>query len=212
SKALKNGRITACLFGDGSLVEGAAPEALNLASLYKLPVLFLCENNGKYGAGHAAAAAQSSTLATYPLTDLPAVYKIPARQVDGMDAGLVHATVAEAVEKIRRGEGPQFIEAQTVRWPGGETNWPSVAQPTTSALAWDVGAVPEKVREWYRSCDPLLIFIRGLAQAGEATREEIAAIEDQVKAEIAAAVEFAVASPYPAQEEAVTKVFARDRT
>ena len=126
AKAQKNGRITVCLFGDGSLEEGAAPEAFNLASLYKLPVLFLCENNGKYGAGRAAAAAQSSTMAAYPLTDLPKAYKIPAQQIDGMDAGLVHATISDAVEKIRRGEGPQFIEAQTVRYPGSETNWPTV--------------------------------------------------------------------------------------
>ena len=208
SKALKNGRITVCLFGDGALEEGAAPEAFNLASLYKLPVLFLCENNGKYGAGRATAAAQSSTMAVYPLTELPAVYKIPAKQIDGMDAGLVHAAVSEAVEKIRRGEGPQFIEAQTVRWPGSETNWPSVAQPTQSALAWDVSTVPEKVREWYRSCDPLLIFVRELVEAGQATREEIAGIEAKVKAEIAAAVNFAVASPYPAPEEAAKEVFA----
>jgi TPP-dependent pyruvate/acetoin dehydrogenase alpha subunit len=208
SKALKDGRLTVCLFGDGALEEGAAPEAFNLASLYKLPLLFLCENNGKYGMGRAAAAAKSSTMAAYPLTDLPAAYKIPARQIDGMDAGLVHATISEAVEKIRRGEGPQFIEAQTVRWPGSETNWPSVAVLTTSALAWDVNTVPEKVREWYRSCDPLLIFIRELVEAGQATREEIAGIEHKVKAEIAAAVDFAVSSPYPAPEDAVKQVFA----
>jgi TPP-dependent pyruvate/acetoin dehydrogenase alpha subunit len=208
AKALKNGRITVCLFGDGALEEGGALEAFNLASLYKLPLLFLCENNGKYGAGRAAAVAQSSTMAAYPLTDLPAAYKIPTRQIDGMDAGLVHVTVSDAVEKIRRGEGPQFIEAQTVRWPGSETNWPSVAQPTGSALAWDVGAVPETVREWYRTCDPLLIFIRELVEAGQATREEIARIENQVKAEIEAAVGFAVSSPYPAPEEAFKEVFA----
>ena len=65
-------------------------------------------------------------MAAYPLTDLPKAYKIPAQQIDGIDAGLVHATISEAVEKIRRGEGPQFVEAQTVRYPGSETNWPTV--------------------------------------------------------------------------------------
>lgn len=208
SKALKNGRITVCLFGDGSLEEGAAPEALNLASLGKLPVLFLCENNGKYGAGRATAAAQSSTMAAYPLTDLPKAYKIPAQQIDGLDSGLVHAVTSEAVEKIRRGEGPQFIEAQTVRWPGSETNWPVVLQNTNTALAWDVTQVPEKVREWYRSCDPLLIYIRELVEAKQATREEIAEIDKKVKAEIEDAVRFAVASPYPRPEEAAKEYFA----
>ena len=208
SKALKNGRITVCLFGDGALEEGAAPEALNLASLGKLPVLFLCENNGKYGSGRATAAAQSSTMAAYPLTYLPKAYKIPARQIDGLDAGLVHAVISEAVEKIRRGEGPQFIEAQTVRWPGSETNWPVVLQNTDAALAWDVTQVPEKVREWYRSCDPLLIYIRELVEAKQATREEIAEIDKKVKAEIEDAVRFAVASPYPLPEEAAKDYFA----
>ena len=208
SKALKNGRITVCLFGDGSLEEGAAPEAFNLASLNKLPVLFLCENNGKYGAGRAVAAGQSSSMAAYPLTDLPKAYKIPAQLIDGIDAGLVHATVSEAVEKIRRGDGPQFIEAQTVRWPGSETNWPSVPHPTDCSLAWDVSAVAEKAREWYRSCDPLLVFIRELVEAKQATKDEIVSMERQVKTEIGAAVEFAVASPYPKPEEAERNFFA----
>ena len=208
SKALKNGRITVCLFGDGALEEGAAPEAFNLASLWQLPVLFLCENNGKYGAGRATGAAQSTSMAAFPLTDLPTAYKIPARQIDGIDAGLVHATISQAVEKIRRGEGPQFIETQTVRWPGSETNWPVVLQNTDTSLAWDVSGVPEKVREWYRSSDPLLIFIRELVEAKQATRDEIAAIEKRVKAEIAAAAEFAVASPYPNLEEALKETFA----
>jgi len=209
AKAQKNGRITVCLFGDGSLEEGAAPEAFNLASLYKLPVLFLCENNGKYGAGRAVAATQSSTMAAYPLTDLPKTYRIPAQQIDGMDAGLVHGTVSEAVEKIRRGEGPQFIEAQTVRYPGSETNWPTVPLATDTALAWDVSSVPEKAREWYRSCDPLLIFIRELVEAKQASREEISAIERQIKSAIAAAVEFAVNSPYPKPQEAERNFFAQ---
>lgn len=207
ANAQKNGRLTVCLFGDGSLEEGAAPEAFNLASLLKLPVLFLCENNGKYGAGRAVAAAQSSSMAVYPLTDLPQAYKIPTQQIDGMDAGVVHGTIAEAVEKIRRGEGPQFIEAQTVRYPGSETNWPTVPRSTDTSLAWDVSGVPENAREWYRSCDPLLIYIRELVAGNQASKDDIAAIERQVKSEIAAAVEFAVNSPYPQPEEAEKDYF-----
>jgi pyruvate dehydrogenase E1 component alpha subunit len=147
-------------------------------------------------------------MAAFPLTDLPAAYKIPAQQIDGLDSGTVHATISEAVEKIRRGEGPEFLEAQTVRWPGSETNWPVVLQPTDASLAWDVSAAPEKVRDWYRSCDPLLIFIRELVDAKHATREEITTIEKKVKAEIAEAVDFAVASPYPKPEEAAKDYFA----
>jgi pyruvate dehydrogenase E1 component alpha subunit len=208
SKAMKNGRITVCLFGDGALEEGAAPESFNLASLLKLPVLFLCENNGKYGAGRATGTAQSTTMAAYPLTELPKAYKVPAQQIDGMDAGLVHATVSQAVEKIRRGEGPQFIETQTVRYPGSETNWPTVPRQTETLLAWDVSSVPEKAREWYRSCDPVLIYIRELVEGKIAGKEEIAALDKKVKEEILDAVKFASASPYPSVEEAARGTFA----
>ena len=208
AKAQKTAGLTVCLFGDGSLEEGAAPEAFNLASLYKLPVLFLCENNGKYGAGRAVAAAQSSSMAAYPLTDLPKAYKIPAQQIDGMDAGLVHSTITEAVKKIRCRRRTAIRRAQTVRYPGSETNWPTVPQPTETSLAWNADSVPEKAREWYKSCDPLLIYIRELVEAKQATKDEIAAIDRQVKAEILAAVEFAVASPYPKPEEAEKNFFA----
>lgn len=208
AKAKKSGQITVCLFGDGALEEGAAPEAFNLASLWKLPVLFLCENNGKYGAGRAAGAAQSPTMAVYPLTDLPAAYRIPAKQVDGTDAGAVHATISEAVAKIRHGEGPQFIEAQTVRWPGSETNWPVVPVATDTALAWDVSRVPEAVRAWYRSGDPVLIFIRELVEEGQATKEQIAGIDSGARKTVEEAVRFALASPLPDPEEALKDVFA----
>ena len=208
ARAKKSGQITVCLFGDGALEEGAAPESFNLASLWKLPVLFLCENNGKYGAGRAVGAAQSPTMAVYPLTDLPATYKIPAKQIDGTDAGAVHVAVSEAVAKIRRGEGPQFIETQTVRWPGSETNWPVVPVATDAAMAWDVSSVPEAVREWYRSSDPVLIFIRELWEKKQATKEDIAELDRDARKAVEQAANFALASPFPEPEEALRDVFA----
>ena len=209
ARSRKSSQITVCLFGDGALEEGAAPESFNLASLWKLPVLFLCENNGKYGSGRAVGAAQSPTMAVYPLTDLPAAYKIPVAQVDGTDAGAVYEVVSHAVGKIRRGEGPQFIEAQIVRWPGSETNWPVVPAPTDVALAWDVSSVPENVREWYRSSDPVLIFIRELVEKGQATKEQIAELDRDTRKAIERAASFALASPLPEAEEALKDVFAQ---
>ncbi|MBI4528414.1 MAG: ABC transporter substrate-binding protein [Deltaproteobacteria bacterium] len=208
AKVQKNGRIAVCLFGDGALEEAAAAESFNLASLSKLPVLYLCENNGKYGHGRATGAAQSSTMAAFPLTDLPKAYRIPAEQVDGTDTGAVHALVAEAVRRIRRGEGPQFIEAQTMRWPGNEASWPMVPAPTEIALAWEVGTVPEAAREWYRHSDPVLILIRELVESKRATRQEIDDVHQNVRAQIAAAVKFAFESPYPDPQEALKDVFA----
>lgn len=208
AKSRKTGQVTVCFFGDGALEEGAAPESFNLASLWKLPVLFLCENNGKYGPGRAAGAGQSSSMAAYPLIDLPKAYKIPAEQVDGTDAGAVHAMVSDAVNKIRRGEGPQFIEAQTVRWPGNEGNWPVIPAPTDVALAWDVSTVPERARDWYRECDPVLIFIRELVEGKQATKEEILHLDINSRSVILQAVDFALDSPEPDLEEALKGVFA----
>jgi TPP-dependent pyruvate/acetoin dehydrogenase alpha subunit len=208
AKARKTGRIAVCLFGDGALEEGAAPESFNMASLWKLPVLYLCENNGKYGAGRAVGAAQSFSMAVYPLTNLPQVYKIPSQQVDGTDAAAVYGVVSEAVKKIRRGEGPQFIETQTVRWPGSESNWPVIPVVTNVDLAWDASPAPEKIRDWYRSSDPVLAFIRKIVAGGTATREELAGIDAKVVEEIDQAARFALASPFPDPQEALTDVFA----
>ncbi len=207
AKARKAGQLSVCLFGDGALEEGAAPETFNIASLWRLPILFLCENNGKYGARRAVGAAQSTTMAAYPLIELPKLYRIPAIQVDGTDAAAVYEAVSEAVAKIRRGEGPQFIETHTVRWPGSATNWPVVPLPTTVELAWDASAAPENVREWYRTSDPVLIFVRQLVERNVLTRQGVAELEQQVIAEVEQAVNFALASPFPDPEEAVRDVF-----
>ena len=170
-------------------------------------MLFLCENNGKYGAGNAVGAAQSSTMAAYPLTDLPAAYKIPAVQVDGIDAGAVHDVLSESIDAVRSGAGPRFIETLTVRWPGSETNWPVVKAPTTVELAWDVSGAPGDVRDWYRDSDPVLRFMRELAESGQADKAELETLNRSVVEQIAAAVDFAFDSPYPELKEAETDVF-----
>ena len=211
AKSLSSGQIAVCLFGDGALEEGAVPEAFNLASLWNLPVLYLCENNGKYGAGNAVGAKQSSTMAVFPLTDLPNAYRIPAAQVDGTDSAAVHDALKEAIDAIRGGGGPRFIETLTVRWPGSETNWPVVKAPTTVELAWDVSEAPEDVRAWYRDSDPVLRYMRELVESGQADKVELAALNQSVVEQIAAAVDFAFNSPYPELAEAETDVFAESR-
>ena len=209
AKAQKNGRLTVCLFGDGSLEEGAAPEAFNIASLLKLPLLFLCENNGKYGAGRAVAAAQSSSMAAYPLTELPKAYKIPAQQIDGMDAGLVHATIsAKRWKKFAAARGHNLSKLRPCVFPAARPIGRRCRSQPIRRWRGMSSDVPEKAREWYRSCDPLLIYIRELVEAKRASRDEIAALESQVKSEIAAAVDFAVNSPYPKLEEAERDFFA----
>lgn len=208
AKEKQSGQVSVCLFGDGALEEGAAAESFNLASIWQLPVLYLCENNGKYGHGKATGAMRSASMSVYPLTDLPGAFKIPARQVDGTDVEAVIEVVGDALKKIRAGAGPQFIEAQTVRWPGSVSNWPVLPIPTEVSLAWDLNAVPAAVKEWYEFSDPLLIFIRKLLAEGQARKEEIAELEKNVKAAIAKAIEFAFASPEPELKSALEEVFA----
>ena len=170
-EGLKNGRITVCLFGDGALEEGAAPEALNLASLWKLPVLFLCENNGKYGAGRATSAAQSSTMAAFPLTDLPKAYKVPAQQIDGLGFGYGACHDFRSCRKDSPGRRTTIYRSADRPLARQRNQLAELfCRTLDSSLAWNVSGVPEKVREWYRSCDPLLIFIRELVDAKQATQ------------------------------------------
>ncbi len=203
-KAQKNNAVAVCLFGDGALEEGAAVEAFNLASLQKLPVLYICENNGILSRSKPRA---SVSMAANPLTNISSAYGIPSVQVEGKDFGAVLNLAAEAIKKIRAGEGPQFIEAQTIRFPGSATNSPRVPVPTDASLAWDLAPVPEAERDWYRDEDPILIFIRDLVEAKQATKEEIVQLELNARAAIDQAVKFALASPDPRPEVALEDVF-----
>ncbi len=207
AKEKQSGQVSVCLFGDGALEEGAAAESFNLASIWKLPVLYLCENNGKYGHGKATGAMRSSTMSVFPLTDLPTAYKIPAQQVDGTDVDAMLDVAGDALKKIRAGEGPQFIEAQTVRWPGSVSNWPVLPIATEVSLAWDLSSVPAAVKDWYQFSDPLLIFIRKLLAEGQASKDQIVQLEKGVKEKIAEAIEFAFASPEPDPKSALEGVF-----
>jgi TPP-dependent pyruvate/acetoin dehydrogenase alpha subunit len=207
AKEKQSGQVSVCLFGDGALEEGAAAESFNLASIWRLPVLYLCENNGKYGHGKATGAMRSSTMSVFPLTDLPAAYKIPAQQVDGTDVEAVIDVVGDTLKKIRSGAGPQFIEAQTVRWPGSVSNWPVLPIATEVSLAWDSSAVPAAVKDWYQFSDPLLIFIRKLLADGQASKDQIVQLEKSVREKIAEAIQFAFASPQPDLQSALEGVF-----
>ena len=151
-------------------------------------------------------------MVVYPLTDLPGAYKIPAQQVDGTDAGAVYETANAAINKLRDGEGPQFIEAQTVRWPGSVSNWPVLPTTTQASLAWDLSPVPEAVKDWYQFSDPVLSFIRNLVEEGHASREEILKLEKTVKNEVAGAITFAFDSPEPDPKSALEGIFAERRS
>lgn len=184
-------QVALTFFGDGASNEGAFHESMNLAAVWKLPVIFLCENN-LYGMTTAAA----DVLALPDVAARAAGYGMPGIIVDGQDAVAVYDVVSEAVARARAGGGPSLIEAKTYRFDDH-------ALGLSRKLAY---RTQEEVEEWRRTRDPLDIMRVKLDLAGF-TAETIAEMEEEVRAEVADAVEFALASPPPEPADAFTHVF-----
>ncbi len=201
-------RVSVCLMGDGALEEGAWHEAANIAALEALPIVFLCENNSLEALGQKANEYPSSTMSASPLTELAAVFGMEAVAIDGTDSCLVHDTMRVAIDTARRGGGPTFIEARTVRWPGNRPLWPElVTGETDVTMAWDEAAVPEEHARWHGVQDGLLRFIRELLSAGHAEPAMVLEMDSAVVEQITAGVQFALDSPYPSPEAALEGVF-----
>ena len=202
-------RVSVCLFGDGALEEGTFHESINIAALERLPVIYLCENNSLEALGQKANEYPSSTMAAAPLTDLAAAFKVPTITVDGTDTGAVHDAMATAVERARRGGGPTFVEALTVRWPGNRPLWPQLLTGATDlSYAWDALAIPADYAVWHTEQDGLLRYVRELLSDGVLTADEVLAMDEQVKSRIEDAIRFALDSPYPPVAAALESVYA----
>lgn len=171
-------RVAMVFFGDGSTDSGQFYECLNLAALWKVPVVFMCENN-QFGMGVAIDKASAVTN----VYQKACMANIPAQQVDGMDVLAVHAAVSKAVEEARNGGGPRFIEALTYRYQGH-----SVADP-------DKYRDKDKIDEWKQR--DAIEHVKQLLLGRDVRLEEIAAIEADVTRQIKEAVAFAEASPAP---------------
>jgi pyruvate dehydrogenase E1 component alpha subunit len=171
-------RVTACFFGDGAVAEGEFHESLNLAALWKLPVLFLCENN-LYAMGTALARHQSQT----DIAAKAAAYSIPGRHVDGMDALAVEHATREAAQAVRSGSGPRLLEYRTYRFRAHSMYDPELYR------------TKQEVAEW-KQRDPIATFSASLRKSGGPDFDRfLAAIEAEAAAEIAAAIEFAESGP-----------------
>jgi pyruvate dehydrogenase E1 component alpha subunit len=181
--------ICMCFFGDGAVNEGEFHEALNLASLWKTPVVFICENN-LYGMGTALARA-SAVQEIYRRAE---AYNIPSERVDGMDVLAVYDTVRSAVDHARAGNGPYFIEAMTYRFRAH-----SMADP-------ELYRTKEEVEQWRRR-DPITKLRRYMVEQGVATEEDLNAMDAVVERTIDEAMRFAEESPEPAPEELWTDVY-----
>ncbi|MEX1183210.1 MAG: pyruvate dehydrogenase (acetyl-transferring) E1 component subunit alpha [Gemmatimonadota bacterium] len=166
-------RVTACFFGDGAVAEGEFHESLNLAALWRLPVLFVCENN-LYAMGTPIAVAQAET----DLALKAAAYRIPAWPVDGMDVIAVEHAARQAVDAIRGGGGPQFLEMRTYRFRAHSMFDPELYRTREEVETW-------KLR------DPITVFAARLQDSGVLTEAEWQQIESDVDAEMQRAVGFA---------------------
>jgi TPP-dependent pyruvate/acetoin dehydrogenase alpha subunit len=186
------GRLAVCFFGDGAVAEGEFHEALNIASVWKLPIVFVCENN-QYAANNAVAV-------QHPGGDIAAhagPYQIPGVVVDGNDVLAVAAASDEAAARARRGEGPTLLECKTYRWHFH--NMRSTVPPETRPA--------EEIAAW-KSRDPIArLEQRGLGD-GWLTAADLAAIRVRVKADLDDAVAFAEASPFPDPKDLLVDMFA----
>jgi TPP-dependent pyruvate/acetoin dehydrogenase alpha subunit len=185
-----SGQIAVAFFGDGASTRGTFHEVLNLSSLWKLPVLFVCENNG-----YAQWMAQKENLAADHVVDMAGSYKLPGVSVDGNDVLAVHAAARAAAERARQGGGPSLLECRTYRIHGHSLGDLQVYRDKT------------EVEEWKRR-DPIARLEARLRETGvldDAGRQRIL---DGVEAEVAQAVTFAAGSPFPEAADLLTDVTA----
>lgn len=200
--------IVLALFGDAALEEGAFYESVNLAVLWKLPIVYVCDNNSIAHEKRKPGQYPSSRLSNDDLTAAPASFGIPSVSTGGADVGALADLLAGLVAAARAGGGPQFVEVQFERWPGNYDLWPAMAGRETE-LAWAWGEpAPDEVADWCGHADPVLSEVADLVDSGAASTDDVLALDDAVAARIDAAAEAALASPFPEPARAHDHVLA----
>ena len=185
-------QVSVVFFGDGASSQGVLHESMNLASVWKLPVLFVCENNR-----YAEATPFEFTVAGASVANRAAGYDMPGASVDGQDAIEMHEVAGEAVARARRGEGPTLIEAQTYRYQGHF----GADDP--------LGYRSEEEEAYYKGRDCLARLRVHMLDGGIATESELEAIDAECVQAVQAAVKFADDSPFPEPEELMEDVYVK---
>ncbi len=181
--------VVLCFFGDGAARQGMLHEVFNLAMLWKLPVVFICENNN-YAMG-TSIERTSNVIDIYKIAD---AYEMPSDKIDGMTAEAVHDSVVRAVKRARDGEGPTLLEMKTYRYRGH-----SVSDPQKYRSKDEV--------EDYKSQDPITKVHNTILENKFATEEELKAIDDKIAGIVEASVKFAEESPWPDDSELLKDVY-----
>lgn len=182
--------VTVCVHGDGAVGEGAWHEAMTLASMWDLPVVFLCENN-QYGMSLPSLAAYK----VEKLSDKAAGYGMPGETVDGNDVEAVADAVGRAIERARAGEGPSFVDAVTYRWRGHSKSDKNLYRSKAEIAEW-------------REKDPIQRYVREVLEADVLTQDEIDAIQADVRQSIRDAVVFGTQGAEPTVEAMLEGVYA----
>jgi len=189
SQRLGQDRVAMTFFGEGAVNQGAFHESINLAAIWELPVVFLCENNVY------AEFSDSRSMTRVPsVAERCRAYGVEAERVDGNDVEAVFASVSDAVERCRAGRGPALVEAETYRWHGHYEGDAQPYKPDDEASGW-------------RARDPLAIATARLVAAGLETEEGLAGVQAEMDAVVEAAVEAARAADPPALHEAYEHVY-----
>jgi pyruvate dehydrogenase E1 component alpha subunit len=201
--------VSAVFFGEGAMEEGAAYEALNLAALWKLPVLFICENNtAEVERTPGQAGYHAPNLSIIELTDLARSMGLATTIVDGSDLGAVWNAAKAARARAVGGNGATFMEVRTETWPGGQ--WPTLVTGKTDIRHVWTGEVPEKyahLAAWFERNDPVLSVAREMMAVGIVDKDELERIDSAVQDEIDQAVKFGNDSPFPDPQAALTHVW-----
>lgn len=188
-KSLKQPNIVACFFGEGAANIGTFHEAINMAAIWDLPVVFVCENN-KY----AASTAVEKAMKIKHVSERAAAYGIPGETVDGNDVELVYGSMTEAAERARAGKGPTLLELETYRFAGHSRSDPGHYRSTAEVAAW-------------KERDPIACYEQKLLQEGLLKSEGVAEVQSGINRELDAAITQAEQDPSPKPEDCLNDVF-----
>lgn len=188
----KTGKLCIAYMGDGAVRQGAVHEAFNLAMVYKLPCIFVIENNG-----YAMGTSVKRTSNVVELYKIGSAYDMPSEPVDAMNVEEVHQAVARAATRARNGEGPSLLEFRTYRYKGHSMSDPAKYR------------TKEELEE-YKGKDPIEQVRRTILEKGYAKEADLEKISDRIKEQVAEAVKFAEESPWPEPEEAFNDVYVQE--
>ncbi len=191
SKMKKKGQVSVIFYGDGASNQGGVSESMNLASIWKLPVIFVCENNS-YG----QFTAKSKVAGGPSLGARAEAFGLRATEVYGQEVLSVYDTMVQVIERVRSGQGPEFVECKTYRFGGHHVGDPGKAYRPA-----------EEVEDWKANRDPIKLFADKLTGDRVCTKAEVEAVDAEIQKEIDDAIEFAKAAPFPSESEVSMYVY-----